>query len=161
MSKRITFHLGFAVGLSGRLLTITRMARAGDVVPITPEIVDHIGGSTESVTLTLSDNTIYQATLVDTKTTGEVSRKAVLGFHTGSLQFPGPKSDDRLQILSMEDMSSSSSSSASSISTSSSSVSSQSTSSISTSSSSISTSSNSSSSSASSQSSSSSSSSST
>lgn len=143
--KRVTFYLGPAVNLSNRRLTITRMERAGDDdLPLSSQVDDVIGGSTENVTHTLPDNTIWQAKLVDTRSSGEESTPDYLNFNTGSLQFPGPKSGDRLAILSMEDMSSSSS--ASSSSSSSSSASSISTSSISTSSSSQSTSSSSSSS---------------
>ena len=152
MGKNVTFGLGQAVGLASRLLTITRMYRAGDDSAPAAEVTATLAGSDESSTQTLPDNTIWQATLVDTKSTGEESDPDILNFHTGELQFPGPKTGDRLCILSMEDLSSSSSSSSSSVSTSSISTSSNSSSSISTSShssSSISTSSNSSSSSSS------------
>jgi len=148
MGKNVTFGLGQAVGLASRLLTITRMYRAGDDSAPAAEVTATLAGSDESSTQTLPDNTIWQATLVDTKSTGEESDPDILNFHTGELQFPGPKTGDRLCILSMEDLSSSSSSSSSSVSTSSISTSSNSSSnsSSSNSSSSISTSSHSSSS---------------
>lgn len=142
MSKRVTFYLGPAVNLSNRRLTITRMARAGDdSLPLNPQVNNLLAGTAENVTQTLPDDTIWEAKLVDTRSSGEESDPDYLRFNTGSLQFPGKKSGDRLAILSMEDMSSSSSLSSSSLSSSSSS--SISTSSISTSSSSISTSSSS------------------
>ena len=119
MSKNVTFALGQAVGLASRLLTVTRMYRAGDDSAPAAEVAATLAGTVESSVQTLPDNTIWQATLVDTKSSGEVSRADVLNFHTGSLQFPGPKTGDRLGILSMEDLSSSSQSSSSSISTSS------------------------------------------
>ena len=148
MGKNVTFGLGQAVGLASRLLTITRMYRAGDDSAPAAEVTATLAGSAESSVQTLPDNTIWQATLVDTKSTGEESDPDILNFHTGELQFPGPKTGDRLCILSMEDLSSSSSSSSSSVSTSSISTSSNSSSnsSSSNSSSSISTSSHSSSS---------------
>ncbi len=149
MTKNINFSLGPAIGLTSRRLIITRMMRAGDDSAPAAEIDTTLGGGTETTTQVLPDNTMWQAQLIDTLTGGGVSRTDTLNFHTGTLQFPGPRSDDRLCICSMEDLSSSSSVSSSSVSSSSSSsvssstVSSQSTSpssqsSVSTSSSSIS-----------------------
>ena len=134
MSRRVTFGLGPAVNLSNRLLTITRMHRAGDDSAPAAEVVDVLAGTATSSTQTLSENTIFQAILVDTSSTsGLDSDPAILNFHTGELFFPGPVGRDRLSIMQIEDMSSSSSSSVSS-----SSLSSQSTSSSSLSSSSAS-----------------------
>lgn len=123
MSVQVNFYLGPAYGLSGRSLIITRMDRAGDVLPISAYDTQSIGGTTETATALLPRNTIWQAVLQDTKTTGEVGRKQVLNFHTGELQFPGPACDPReslFRVLSMEDNSSSSSSSSASSSSSSS-----------------------------------------
>ena len=141
MSKVVTFELNAAIGLASRLVTCTRMPRAGDSVPV--HFTDGggfrntYGGAITNFTQILPDNQIWQVTLVDTKTTGEIATTAVLNFHTGSLQFPGPTSQDgRIRIYAMEDISSessasSSSSSVSSSSSSSSSVSSSSSSSVS------------------------------
>lgn len=143
--KNVTFYLGPAVGLSQRQLTITRFHRAGDdSAPAAAHNAD-AGSTAESATVALPDGTVFQAKLVDTKTSGEVSDPDILNFQTGDLQFPGPKSGDRLAILSMEDLSSSSSSSSQSSSSSSSQSSSSSESSSSQSSSSSSASSSSSS----------------
>jgi len=109
MSKKVTFYLGPASGLSKRQLTITRMPKAGDDDTPSATVNATLGATTTITTQTLPDNQIWQAKLVDTKTSGEVSDPDILNFHTGSLQFPGPRSPDRLSILSMEDMSSSSS----------------------------------------------------
>ena len=110
MSKIVTFQLGPTTGLSARQLTIRRIPGAGDTVPITAEH-DADAGAVSTVNVTLPDNRMWQAVLIDTKTTGETSDRDVLNFHTGSLQFPGPKTGDRLAIQSMEDLSSSSNSS--------------------------------------------------
>ena len=169
MSKNVTFGLGPAVGLASRTLTITRHTRAGDDSAPSAQHSADAGSTATYVTVTLPDNTLWRAELTDVISGAGAggadlaSRVDRLSFHTGSLQFPGPHSGDRLCILSMEDLSSSSQSSSSSTSSSSSSessssassissisTSSSSTSSISTSSSSISTSSSSSSSSTSS-----------
>jgi len=154
--KVVNFYLGPAFGLASRTLTVTRMYRAGDdTPPVASYGPTDVGAATEAVGVELPSNTIYEATLVDVVAGagGETSVTDVLPFHTGALQFPGPRSGDRLQILSMEDISSSSSSmtsSSSSQSSSSSSSSSSVTSSSSASSSSKSSSSQSSSSSSSS-----------
>lgn len=134
--KNVTFGLGPANGLTARQLTVTRMRRAGDDASVVPTY-DADVGAVIFASVSLVDNVIYQAVLVDTATAGEVSDPDVLNFHTGNLQFPGPRTGDRLSILTMEDESSSSSSltsSQSSTSTSSSSLSSESSSSSSTSS---------------------------
>lgn len=144
MAKKVTFGLGVAPSqLATRTLTITRMPDA-DNDAYNPVYGPTDQGVVDNATVELADNQIFQAKLVDALDTGEESAPDILNFQTGTLQFPGPKSGDRLSILFMEDMSSSSSSSLSSSSVSS--ASSISTSSISTSSSSISTSSSSSSS---------------
>lgn len=114
MPKNVTFYLGPAVNLSARQLTITRMMKAGDDSAPAATYNSDVGSTTTNVTVALADNQLWQAKLVDTRTTGETSDPDVLNFHTGALQFPGPKTGDRLQILSMEDESSSSSSSSSS-----------------------------------------------
>jgi len=124
MAKNVTFYLGPAVGLSARQLTITRMLRSGDDSAPSAEVDATLAGSAESSTQELPDNDIYQAKLVDTKTTGEVSAPSLFTFTTGELQFPGPgvqPSEGLFRILSMEDLSSSSSSSSQSSSSSSSS----------------------------------------
>ena len=151
--KNVVFYLGPASELDNRNLIITRMMRAGDdSVPAAASDQD-LAGDTTFVTVALPDNVIWQATLQDTKSSGEVSRKQVLNFHTGTLQYPGPaaSSDEGFfRIYAMEDLSSSSSSSSVSSSSSSSSASSASSSSSSQSSSSSSQSESSSSSSVSS-----------
>ena len=156
MTKLVTFDLGESAGTTTRQLTITRFMRAGDDTAPAAES-DADAGANNTVAITLLDNEIWQAVLVDTLTGGGTRDQKVLNFHTGSVQFPGPKGE-HLSILHMEDLSSSSSSSSvssssstsSSASTSSESSSTSSSSSISASSSSISTSSESSSTSSSS-----------
>jgi len=112
--KNVTFGLGPAPSnLATRTLTITRMHRAGDdSAPAAQHSAD--AGVVENVTVALPSNTIWQAKLVDVLNSGETSTTDVLNFHTGELQFPGPSSGDRLSVLSMEDLSSSSSQSSSS-----------------------------------------------
>ena len=156
MSKNVNFYLGPAVGLSKRVLTITRIPGAGDDDPL-PLAAQYgptdQGGSATTASISLPDNKMWQATLVDTLTgdpTGKDSDADVLNFCTAGKMFPGPRSGDRLNIVSMEDNSSSSSSSSSASSKSSWSRSSNSSSSSSSSKSSYSRSSNSSSSSSSS-----------
>ena len=160
MSKNVTFYLGPAPDVIGtRQLTITRMAKAGDVVPLAATHDADAGTGNEFVTVSLASNQLWEAKLVDTLTTGEVSRTQVIHFHTGDMVFPGPRaSDGYLSIYAVEDQSSQSSlssssissSSASSVSSLSSAESSQSSSSLSSSSSSLSSSSSHSSSSGSS-----------
>jgi hypothetical protein len=120
--KKVAFGLGPAVSLTTRQLTITRMYRAGDDSAPAAQHDADAGSSATSVEVDLPDNTIWQAKLVDTRASGEVSTPKLINFTTGSLQFPGPHSDiDKdFKILSMEDLSSSSSSSQSSSSSSSS-----------------------------------------
>lgn len=129
VGKNVVFYLGPAVGLSARQLTITRMPDASNASY--SATVDSDVGANTSTTQALADNIIYQAKLVDTKSTGEVSSTKIINFHTGSLQFPGPFSgeDPNFYIYAMEDLSSSSSSSSSQSSSSSSSVTSSSSSS--------------------------------
>lgn len=149
MTKRVTFYLGPANSLNARRLTITRHMRAGDDSAPSAEYDTVSGGSTEFVSVVLPNNVVWQAKLLDTRSSGEQSEPQLINFQTGDLQFPGPRcSDERssFRILSMEDISSSSSSS----SVSSSSVSSSSSSSVSSSSSQSSSSSSSASSSSSS-----------
>src|SRR5262245_35914852 len=116
--KLVTFHLGPTTGLTSRHLVIRRHMLAGDDTNPAAEY-DQTPGAVDNATATLPDNVMWQAVLVDTKTTGEVSTPDVLSFNTGSLQFPGPRTGDRLAILAMEDESSSSSVSSSSVSSSS------------------------------------------
>lgn len=118
MGKKVTFYLGPAVGLSQRNFKITRFPNAADGVTMPSATSNqNLSGSAESVSVSLADNTLWQAILTDTKSTGEVSQGIVLNFNTGSLQFPGPASDPSvslLRVLAMEDLSSSSSQSSSS-----------------------------------------------
>ena len=124
--KNVTFYLGpapAAAGLTNRNLIITRMRKAGDDSAIAASSDQDLSGTTEFATVALADNTIFQATLQDTKTTGEVGRLHALAFHTGELQFPGPAcnpAETLFRIYAMEDLSSSSSSSSQSSSSSSS-----------------------------------------
>jgi hypothetical protein len=113
MGKRVTFYLGPVGAATVRTLTVTRMRGAGDDSAITP---DHNAdaGAVNNVSVNLDDNRMYQAQLVDELATGETSDADILNFHTGSLQFPGPKSGDRLQVVAMEEQSTSSSSHSSS-----------------------------------------------
>ncbi len=124
MTKNVTFQLGPATNLSARQLTITRMPDAANA-NYGAQIDTDVGAVT-TTTQILPDNILWQATLVDTHSDGSTSETDVLNFHTGSLQFPGPSSGDRLSIQSMEDLSSSSSSSSASSSSSGSSSSSSS-----------------------------------
>jgi hypothetical protein len=162
MSQLVTFYLGpGGTHLASRSLVITRMMGAGDdSAPAAQYSNAAIGNTTENVTATLPGTNIWQAVHFDTAADGTTSVPQVLNFHTGSLQFPGPKkSDGYLSIIAMTDESSSSlslsssswSSTSASSQSSASSSSSVSTSSASTSSSSISTSSQSSSQSSSSE----------
>jgi len=112
--KSVSFGFGLAVKLASRTLTITRMSRAGDDSAITPIHDADAGSTATSVSVALTDNTMWQAKLVDISDSGVTSVPDILNFHTGSLQFPGPRSEDRLTILSMEELSSSSSSSSTS-----------------------------------------------
>ena len=122
--KNVMIYLGPNIGLASRELIITRMSRASDKkltnftagnqgVDSASSRIPYYHGqlTTETyVSVTLPDNTLWQAVLQDVLSTGEKSHKDILNFHTGNLQFPGPKSKDRLAIYSMEDVSSSSSS---------------------------------------------------
>ncbi len=114
MTVSVTFGLG-PVGVSTvRTLTIRPIPEAGDPIPMDPVYgPTNEGAVAEATAANLPENRILQATLVDEQVGGEVSRTAVLTFHTGSLQYPGPSGGDRLSILSMEEESSSSSSSSS------------------------------------------------
>ena len=110
--KRVTFGLGVApASLSTRTLVITRMPDAANDSYAAQHDAD--AGVVDNVAVDLPSNILWQATLVDVLDGGEISDTDVLAFHTGSLQFPGPKSEDRLSVLYMEDLSSSSSSSSS------------------------------------------------
>jgi len=169
--KNVTFFLGYApagAGLASRLLRVRKVRRAGDDAEHAYSYNSSESGTTEFVTVALTDNFLWEATLLDTATAGGTRSLQVLHFNTGSLFYPGPKSNQGdLSVYKMEDLSSSSesstNSSASSVSASSqsspssslssispSSVSSQSSSSVSSQSSSSSSSTNSSSSSVSS-----------
>ena len=148
MPKNVTFYLGPANSLSGRELIITRKRRSGDDAAPAAESSQTLAGGDEFATVELPDNDIWEATLQDTRSSGEVGLLIPLGFQTADLQFPVPADDPSVslfRVLSMEDLSSSSSSSSVS-SSSSSSVSSESSSSASSSSSSVSSASSSSSS---------------
>ena len=124
--KTVHFGLGKPSSLSGRSFSVRRMMKAGDASPPANAIEQSLSGSAEVTECDLADNQIWQATLIDTLDSGEVSQSLLLGFNTGALQFPGPGTLGGLCILAMEDLSSSSSSSSSSQSSSSSSNSSSS-----------------------------------
>ena len=120
--KNVTFGLGVApLALNNRQLTIRPFPQVNDVPPLATVHDANAGATAESVTVALASNQMFQAVLIDTLDGGEISEPDVLSFQTGDLQFPGPKSGDRLSIVAMEDLSSSSSSSSSSQSSSSSS----------------------------------------
>lgn len=137
--SNVTFYLGYApagAGLTSRRLIVTEHPGAGDdTIPLTPFYDQTLAGTTEFVTTPITENKFWQAVLIDTKTSGEVRARQVLGFSTGYNVFPGPKSDSDFQVYAIEDLSSSSESSINS-SSSSSSLSSSSSSSLSSSSSS-------------------------
>jgi len=122
---KVTFYLGpTGSHLEARKLRITRITRAGDDSrPYRAFTNNDIANTVENITVDLPINQIYVAELTDTNVAGVRSRVDTLHFHTGTLQFPGPKSADRLSVL---EMTYESSSSLSSQSTSSSSTSSQS-----------------------------------
>lgn len=118
--KVVTFYLGPAVGLASRRFVIHPMPKAGSAAgwPQSqhPAYVYKatLAGTVTSVVVDLPDNGIYQAELRDyTTLTSAPSRIDQICFQTGKLQFPGPRSADRLQIYSMETESSSSASSSS------------------------------------------------
>ena len=121
--KNVTFLFSHPVGLAQRRFEVWRMPNASDGTTLPGLSVGNtLGGAVQSHTTDLPDNQIWQARLVDTRVSGEVSLPATLEFNTGSLQFPGPVSADDpevIRILSMEDISSQSSSSLSSLSSSS------------------------------------------
>ena len=115
--KNVTFNLGPSTGLSTRTLVITRHMRAGDdSAPAAQHNAD--AGVVTSVVVALPDNQIWQAVLTDVMTAGETRPVQVLSFHTGSLQYLGPKASggdgSEFYVLHMEDLSSSSSSSSTS-----------------------------------------------
>jgi hypothetical protein len=119
MSRSITIYLGKGgTHLASRSLVITRMWRAGDdSAPAAAYTNAAIANTTETVTVTLEDNDLYQAVAFDVGVQGAVGASETLNFHTGSIQFPGPSNfskGGRLSIVSMDDLSSSSSSSSSS-----------------------------------------------
>lgn len=112
--SNVTFYLGPApagAGLASRRLRVTKQPGAGDVLPLTPYYDQTLSGTTEFVTTAITENKFWQATLLDTKTSGEVRTLQVLGFSTGYNVFPGPKSDSEFQVYAIEDLSSSSQSS--------------------------------------------------
>jgi hypothetical protein len=113
--KNVTFNLGPTVGLDTRVLVITRHMRAGDDAPVSP-YHNADAGAVASVVVALPDNQIWSAVLTDTMTAGEVRPPQLLNFHTGELQYLGPRASvgGEFYILHMEDLSSSSSSSVSS-----------------------------------------------
>lgn len=120
--KNVIFYLGPTIGLTTRQLTITQMPDANDDSYSASHDAD--AGATESVTVALADGKMFQAKLIDTKTTGEASKPQIIQFNTGTLQFPGPAADPTeslFRVYAMEDLSSSSSSSSQSSSSSSSS----------------------------------------
>lgn len=112
MPKNVTFYLGPSVNLTQRELIITRKHRAGDDAAPAAEFSSALAAATETTTVELPDNDIWEATLQDTAVGGLVGLLIPLGFHTGFLQFPGPADDPSVslfRVLSMEDLSSSSS----------------------------------------------------
>ncbi len=123
MSKTVSFYLGPAIGLSSRQLTITRMPRAGDDTMPSAEYDQSLGGTVETVSVSLPDNQIWQAKLVDSLSGGGSKDPDLLSFHTGDLQIPGPSSA-KFSVIAIDDESSSSISTSSSLSSSSSSLSS-------------------------------------
>lgn len=128
MSKSVLFYLGPTTGLASRQLTIVREMRAGDDTAPSAAYDSDVG-AVETASVTLADNTIWHAKLVDTRTSGEEATPQTLIFNTLELQFPGKaklNSNSFLRVLAMEDNSSSSSTSSSSTSSSSSSTSSSS-----------------------------------
>lgn len=126
MSKLVTFYLGPTDNIAERNLKIYRMMKAGDDARPSAQH-DADAGANTTVDVTLPDNQLWEAELVEVLSSGETLPTQTLKFHTGSLQHLGPKSNDldgsNFKILTMEDLSSSSNSSSSSISTSSSSIS--------------------------------------
>jgi len=116
MGKKVTIYLGKGgTHLASRSLVVTRVMRAGDdSAPAATYTNASIGATTETVTFDLPANQLWQAVAVDTNAAGDTSVPDVLNFHTGESLFPGPKSQDRLQILEMQDESSSSQSASSS-----------------------------------------------
>lgn len=135
MAKDVSFWLGPNAGahLASRTLQIRRIRDAGDDSTIALAYDNDEGAGAEFATVTLEDNRIWQAVLQDVTISGDDLAPSVLHFNTGDDAYPGPGPADptqpnRLQILGMNDNSSSSistssNSSSSSISTSSSSVS--------------------------------------
>lgn len=109
--KTVHFALGKPSSLASRAFTVTRMAKAGDTIPVAATITQSLSGSAEVTECDLPDNQIWQAKLIDTLDSGEVGQPHILNFNTGTLQFPGPGTPGGLAILAMEDLSSSSSSS--------------------------------------------------
>ena len=81
--KSVLFYLGPTTGFAARQLTITRRMRAGDDSEPAAEH-DADAGANETVSVDLPDNQLWQAVLVDTRTSGEESEKQILNFHTGS-----------------------------------------------------------------------------
>ena len=109
--KNVTFGLGVApASLNNRQLTIRPIPLTGQEPPIASVHDANAGATATSVTVALASNTQFQAVLIDTLDGGEISDPDVLNFQTGDLLFPGPKSGDRLSVVAMEDLSSSSSS---------------------------------------------------
>ncbi len=147
MGKAVVFGFGTAVDLAvnGRNLVI----RDVSVDPPVTVSDQDLAASAVSTEVELAENTMFEATLIDTRDASgsPMSDPAVLKFNTSETFFPAPE----LQILSMEDTSSSSSSSSVSSSSSSSESSESSSSSSQSSSSSLNSSSSSVSSSSSSQ----------
>ena len=107
MSILVTVHLGPAASLTSRLFKVTRHAKAGDDTMPTPTVNETLAGDVETVSFTVPANQIWRIELTDTRLSGEVSELEILYFHTGSLQFPGPR-QQRINILSMEECSSAS-----------------------------------------------------
>ena len=105
-NKSVLFYLGPAVGLVTRQLTVVARNRITSVqtaLAVIDPTYDADEGSTATyTTVTLPVNKLWQATLVDTDSGGNVSRKDVVSFSTAINMYPGPKSDGRLQVMSIE-----------------------------------------------------------
>ena len=116
MGREVHFYLGpGGTHLERREFEIYPIPAAGETK--TPDAVHSNLSITNTDTIhsvELDDRRMYVAVLQDVFDDGGVIRRSErdkLPFHTGELQFPGPRTGDRLRIIGMEDMSSSSSSS--------------------------------------------------
>ena len=98
---KVTFYLGpGGTHLAFRKLRVTRMMRAGDDSrPYRAFSNNNITNTDTTIQVDLPMNQIYEAELTDINVDGTRSDVDALRFHTGTLQFPGPRSPDRLSIL--------------------------------------------------------------